>query len=628
MPDSLLERIENPEDLSSLSREMLKELAEEMRQAIIDTVSKNGGHLGSNLGIVDLTVALHAVFSSPKDKLIFDTSHQSYPHKLLTGRLKRFATIGKKNGLAGFCDPTESEHDHFFAGHAGTALSLALGAAKARDILQSDEYIIPILGDASLTCGLTLEALNNIPKRLKNFIIILNDNNMSISNSVGAITNILSRIVNSPRSNRFYLEIGNLLRKIPGCGKTLVKQGHKVRSSFKNLVSSASFFEQFGLTYIGPLDGHNLDKLIDTISSAKKIERPLLIHVLTTKGKGMQSATDDPITYHGCNPFDKTTGQFHASSSKKTTFPKIFGKLLLKKAESNPHLVAITPAMPLGSCLDPFMEKYPERCLDVGIAEGHSVTFCGGIASDKRVKVICSIYGTFLQRAFDNVFHDVCLQGLSVIFAIDRAGLASYGPTHHAIYDIAFLSSMPRMIICQPRNGKVLKELFEIALESKDPIAIRYPNAATEEGEEPLCKREIGRGEILALGRDVLIIALGTMCDTALEVKKLLENEEIYATVLDPVFVKPLDTELLSQLLLTHNCIVTIEEHSLIGGLGSLINTYLIQNSLSGLQVFNFGIPDSFLSHGNRNDLLAEIGLDPASIASKIIAEKEVYATR
>ena len=620
----MLTELKTPEDIKDYSLEQLEELAGEVRQKIIDVLSINGGHLASNLGTVELSVALHKVFHSPEDKFIFDVSHQTYSHKLLTGRLCRFDKIRQFKGLCGFSHPKESPHDHFFAGHAGTALSLALGVAKNRDLTGRKEHIIPILGDASLTCGLTLEALNNIPKGLERFIVVLNDNRMSISHNVGAMTHILSRFINNPRSNKIYQEIEKLLLRIPGYGSSLAKHGVRLKESIKNLVSTAPFFEQFNLAYVGPVDGHDIGKLTCILEELKEATQPVLLHVLTIKGKGMPSAMSNPITYHGCKPFDKLTGDFLPSKSQQT-FPSIFGKHLLKMAESDPSVVTVTPATPVGACLENFMRSFPERCLDVGIAEGHAVTFCGGLAYGKKMKVICSIYSTFFQRAFDNLFHDVCLQELPVIFAIDRGGISGPdGATHHGIYDIAFLNAMPNMVICQPRDGHLLKELMESAFAWQRPVAIRYPNTATVENlEVPLAKREMGTAEILRAGSELLIVALGVMCQMALEVRALLEPHGIKATVVDPIFVKPLDVDLFCTLLSSHKILITIEEHTLNGGLGSILNNFLVRNKFTHLQVLNFGIPDTFLDHGSNKEILTELGLNPESMAQQILNEFE-----
>lgn len=620
MPHHLLSGINSPEDVKKLSLIELNQLAVEIRQRIIEVLSVNGGHLASNLGVVELTLALHHVFNSPEDKLIWDVSHQTYVHKLLTGRHSRFHQIRQFKGLCGFCHPKESPHDHFHAGHAGTALSLALGVAKNRDLTKRQEYIIPVIGDATLTCGLALEALNNISREMKRFIVVLNDNAMSISKNVGAITRILSRLLSNPTTNKIYQELDTIVSKIPSYGPLLSHQGHKITESLKNLVSPAAYFEQYGLSYIGPIDGHDVKKLIDVFEGVKDSAWPVVIHVLTRKGEGMDEAIKNPISYHGARPFSRDTGKFLPNPTTKPTFPKIFGAHLLKMAEKDPSMVAVTPAMSAGSCLDEFMKKFPERCLDVGIAESHAVTFSGGLAYGGKMKVVTSIYATFLQRAFDNVFHDICLQELPVVFAIDRAGISGPdGSTHHGIYDISFLNAMPNMVITQPRNGQVLKELMESAFSWKRPTAIRYPNLATEDAEQPLQEREFGKGEVLVEGQDVLIIALGHMNGIALKTHALLAEQGISATVLDPIFIKPLDADLLCRLLLTHQKIVTIEEHAVIAGMGAIINNFLMRQGFSHVQVLNLGIPESFLDHGSHQDLLNEIGLTPDKIVKQML---------
>ncbi len=622
MDNKLLPNIQTPNDLKELSIKELKVLASEIRGRIIEVMSINGGHLASNLGSIELTIALHKVFDSPDDKLIWDVSHQTYTHKILTGRQDRLHTIRQFKGLCGFSDPKESPHDHFHCGHAGTALSLALGVAKNRDLSQRKEYIIPVIGDATLTCGMSLEALNNIPKDLKRFIVILNDNAMSISKNVGQITHILSRLLSNPTTHKLYQELDSIVSMIPSYGKSLSEQGHRITGSLKNLVSPAAFFEQFGLHYIGPIDGHDIGKLIDALEGLKGSNWPVLIHVLTNKGQGMAEAIKNPVTYHGAKPFCIETGKFHPAQTTKPTFPKIFGKHLLQMAEMDPSLVAVTPAMSAGSCLDDFITKFPERCLDVGIAEGHSITFCGGLAYGRKMKVVASIYATFLQRAFDNLFHDVCLQKLPVVFCIDRAGISGPdGSTHHGIYDISFLNAMPNMIITQPRNGKVLQELMESAFSWGQPTAIRYPNMTTDIPDGPLEKRELGKGEILAEGSDILLISLGHMNNTALQIRSQLQEHGIQATVLDPVFVKPLDHELLCDLLLTHSRVVTIEEHSVVSGLGSIVNNFLMTNGYQNIQVINFGIPETFVEHGKHGDLIEALGLTSTKISERICRE-------
>lgn len=618
---TLLEGIQAPEDLKNLSLHQLPDLAQEIRARLLQVLSKTGGHLASNLGSIELTIALHYVFNSPLDKFIFDVSHQTYTHKLLTGRNdSRFEKIRKYRGLSGFAHPKESPHDHFFAGHAGTALSLALGMAHSRELKEEEGHILPIMGDATLTCGLTLEALNNIPRDLKKFIVILNDNEMSISKNVGSITHILSRLISNPTTSKWVHELETLIGKIPGCGSSLAKQGVKLTESVKNLVSTAPFFEQFNLSYMGPIDGHDVKKVCAVLQAAKDLPMPVLIHLFTKKGFGVELAEKDPIAYHGVKAFDPQTCQFLPASCQKPTFPKIFGKYMVEMADKDPLLTIITPAMSLGSCLDTFRELYPTRFFDVGIAEGHAVTFAGGLAKSRELKVVCSIYSTFLQRALDNLFHDICLQEIPVVFAVDRAGLATGdGATHHGIYEISFLRAMPHMVICQPRDGHLLKELLESAFSWKLPTAIRYPNCATVEENKSLVYRPLGKAEILAEGSDLLFIALGDMCYRALEIREILLKEGLSATVVDPIFVKPLDKALLAQLLLTHNQVVTLEEHSLKGGLASEINDFLMAHEFNGVQVLNLGIPDLFMEQGSQQELLQEIGLSNEQISRRIM---------
>lgn len=615
----ILSTISGPDSIKSLNLSELERLALEIRNRIIEVMAENGGHLASSMGAVELSIALHHVFDSPTDRMIWDVGHQTYPHKLLTGRNSRFDTVRKTRGLCGFTHPDESAHDHFHAGHAGTALSLAMGVAKNRDLTGRDEYIIPVIGDATLTCGLTLEALNNMSRDLKKFIVILNDNKMSISNNVGAITRILSRMLSNPTVHRLYQDIDNLVSKIPSYGPTLANQGRKITESLKNLVSPAAFFEQYGLSYIGPVDGHNIDTLIRTLEGVKDSSWPVVIHVITNKGQGLDIAVQNPITWHGVKPFDVNTCKFLPATTQKSTYPKVFGKHVLKMAETDPSIVVVTPAMSAGSCLDAMMAKFPQRCIDVGIAEGHCVTYSGGIAFGRKMKVIASVYSTFLQRALDNVFLDVCLQELPVVLAIDRAGIAGGdGATHNGIYDISFLNAMPNMVICQPRDGHLLKELLESAHSWERPVAIRYPNSTTEEPELPLQARELGKGELLAEGRGILLIGLGHMCETAMAVRQQLAADGISASVLDPIFVKPLDSELLCRLLETHDKIVTIEEHSVVSGMGAIVNNFLMTYGYTNLQVLNCGIPETFVQHGNLKDLLDDLSLSSEKIVQRI----------
>ncbi|BBI16776.1 1-deoxy-D-xylulose-5-phosphate synthase [Neochlamydia sp. S13] len=629
MSTTILETIQSPEDIKPLPLAALNTLADEIRRRIIEVMSINGGHLASNLGAIELTLALHKAFSSPLDKFLWDVSHQTYTHKILTGRNQLFPTIRQYKGLCGFSHPKESPHDHFYAGHAGTALSLGLGLAKNRDLTKRSEYIIPIIGDATLTCGLSLEALNNIPRDLKRFIVILNDNEMSISKNVGAITRILSRLLSNPTTDKIYQELDTLVSKIPSYGPFLAKQGHKITESMKNLVSPAAFFEHYGLSYIGPIDGHDIKKMVEIFEEIKDAKWPVLLHILTNKGQGMEEAVKNPISYHGARPFNPGTGKFLPALTAKLTFPKIFGSHLLKMAENDPSVVAVTPAMSAGSCLEDFMKKFPERCYDVGIAESHAITYCGGLAYGRKMKVFASIYATFLQRALDNVFHDVCLQELPVIFAIDRSGISGPdGATHHGIYDLSFLNAMPNMIISQPRDGHMLRELMESAPTWGHPAAIRYPNMMTEDREEPLNYRFPGKGEILAEGEEILIISLGHMNTIAFQVREILQQQGYHPTIMDPIFVKPLDADLICKMLMSHQKIVTLEEHSVASGMGSIINHFLLSKGYTNIQVLNFGIPELFLDQGSHAEIIQEIGLSALQIAHRILLHFSLQKTQ
>ena len=601
----ILDALSHLEDLKQFTLEQLQTLAKELRLRIIDVVSQTGGHLASNLGVVELTLALHRVFRSPQDVLIFDVGHQCYPHKLLTGRRALFSSLRQTGGLSGFTDPKESPHDHFYAGHAGNALSLALGIAKDRDLREINQMILPILGDAALTCGLALEALNNIPPSLKKFLIILNDNAMSISKNVGAIPQILNSSFN------------NFVEKSL---KESVVKGALNLEAIDCFSRPSLFFKQFGLSYVGPIDGHDLEQLLCIFERLKSAEEPTVVHVLTIKGQGMENAMKDPTPYHGVAPFNRLTGKFYLNNRKSPSFPHIFGNHLLKMARTDPTIVAITPAMPAGSQLDSFMKELPSRCIDVGIAEGHSLTYAGGMARRGTLKVVTCIYSSFLQRAFDNLYHDICIQGSPVILAVDRAGLAAGdGVTAHGIYDLSFLSAMPGLVIVQPRNGQLLKELLESAFEWQKPVAIRYPNLPTEEGKGPIQKRTFGKGEVLVEGKEVILLPLGHFSAIALQAQVLLQEKGIQAGVIDPIFIKPLDEALLRKYLIDAQMVITLEEHTLNGGLGSIINSFILREEMSHLCVKNFGIPDTLIGHGSYGSLLEKYGLTPNHIVESVL---------
>lgn len=568
----------------------LKCEAKELREKIIHVVAKNGGHLGASLGAVDLILSLHKVFLSPYDQIIFDTGHQAYAHKLLTGRADRFDTLRTYKGLCGFTDPTESIHDLFFAGHAGTALSLALGVHDSRMEDRNGPWTIALIGDASLSCGLTLEALNNITQAHKRLLIVLNDNGMSISKGCGNYHEFLQNIQDpspdSPDDN------------------------------------SKNIFSLFRCKYLGPVDGHDPDKLVDLWKKLKEQEGPFLVHAKTIKGYGLDYAENSPTVWHGPKPFCIESGTFKKVSTTKTPFPKIFGKYLFTLKKKEPNLHVITPATATGACLEEFQEYFPSNFHDVGIAEGHAVTYAAGLSRFQNVKVVLSIYATFLHRALDNLFHDVVLQNIPLILAIDRAGLSPQdGSTHHGIYDISFLKSMPGLLIAQPRDGRLLKELFDSALTYNRPVAIRYPNLETTASETLTCYRLIGKGEILARGSPfsrILFLPLGHMAQTALDCHKKLLEKGIQSTVFDPIFLKPLDEEQLLPLIEEHEWIFILEEHAKNSGLGSIILDFLMEKEIFNKKVYTFGIPDQFYAHGTYNQLLDEVGLTTEKIFEKI----------
>lgn len=577
----MLEEITYEQGIKELDLSDLEILASDIRRCILEIMSVSGGHLASNLGTVELIIALHRVFSLPQDKLIFDTSHQAYTHKLLTPRTKPFSSIRQYLGLSGFCHPPESPYDHFYAGHAGTGISLALGVAKGRDLSGDSFHVLPFVCDAPMGCGLTLEALNNMDAQCKNFVLILNDNAMSISHCVGNVYNNVLGSYAQPRK---------------------VEQAR-------------SFFNTWGLEYVGPIDGHDIESVIETLEKVKGSDHPVVVHAITTKGYGYNKASEKPIKYHGVKPFDLETGEFHKKKSG-VTFPKVFGQYLLELASFDDSIVAVTPAMAEGSCLNSLMKQYPSRCIDVGIAEGHAVTFAGGLAFEQKTVFAC-IYATFFQRAFDSLFQDVCLQQLPVIFALDRAGLSPQdGVTHHGIYDLGFLQAMPHLVIAQPRNGDVLKDLMTSAPHWNCPCAIRYPNRETNMTPDYVPSiRRVGKGEILAQGKDICILALGNMAEIALKVRDMLVPEGIEVTVVDPVFVKPIDDKLLEKLLLHHSVFITLEEHALSCGFGQCVNNFFVQNHYTDKRVYNLGIGDDFVEHGSYAQLMRELQLDAESVA-------------
>jgi len=617
--DPILSKIDSPADLRKLSLDQLRELAGEIRQRIIEVTSATGGHVATNLGIVELTLALHTVFDAPKDKIVYDVSNQTYPHKLVTNRKEKFHTVRTYNGLCGFSRIDESEYDTFGAGHASTGISAALGMVAARDLAGEDYKVICVVGDGALTGGLAFEGLNNAGSLKKDFLVILNDNSMSISKNVGGISTYLTQVLTDTTYNKIKKDLWKLSGKL--------KETVKLRKLFVNLEESVKgflvpgiLFEKLGFRYFGPIDGHNLDLLIKTLNGLKNLKGPLLLHVATLKGKGYQPAEKDAVTFHGVSAFDVNTGKSKPSSG--ISYSSLFGQTLCQIAEKDPKVVAITAAMCSGTGLTKFEQKFPDRFYDVGIAESHSVTFAAGLAAT-GIKPFLAIYSTFLQRGFDQVIHDVALQNLPVRFCIDRAGLVGEdGPTHHGAFDITYLRLIPRMTILAPKNGTELAQMLYFAAGwDKGPIAIRYPRGTIPETEikYPLPELAGLNWEILREGENLLILACGSMVSVAGKLAdSLFENHKLNTTLVNCRVIKPLDEKMLFQLLSRFNKVVTMEENVLTGGFGSAILEYIENNHLTGLSVKRIGLPDSFVTHGDRKSLLKELGLDDESILKKV----------
>jgi 1-deoxy-D-xylulose-5-phosphate synthase len=603
---ALLESIHSPADLKCLNFAQMAELAEEIRAFLIQTLSKTGGHLGPNLGVVELTLALHAVFDTPEDKLLFDVSHQAYIHKILTGRLERFATIRQPGGLNGFMLRTESEHDCFGAGHAGTALSAALGMAVARDLAGGTEHVIAVAGDAAFTNGISFEALNNIAEQTKRMIIVLNDNEWSIDRNVGAIARYFHKIVTNEHYKQLHDSAKRIVQKIGG--KTAVTLARRAEEAAKSMLWPSILFEEFGLEYFGPIDGHNLPLLVETFKFLKAADHPVLLHVLTQKGRGYQPALDGQKKFHGLGPYDPETGTTKAAG--QPTYSEVFASTLVDLANRDERIVAITAAMPNGTGLDLFRPHHPKRYFDVGIAEEHAVVFAAGMAT-RGYRPVCAIYSTFLQRAFDPVVHDVCLQKLPVLFCMDRAGLSGDdGPTHHGLFDISYLRGIPEMVMMAPKDEDELADMMQTAVLLPGPSAIRYPRGtgtgvARKAVPVPI---PIGKAEVIEDGSDVAILGLGPMMTLAQGLGSRLERNGYSAAVINPRFVKPLDRAMLEEYSQRVAAFVTIEDHVRMGGFGSAVMEALEEMG-SKLPVVRIGWPDQFIEHGKVDDLRAKYGL-------------------
>ena len=614
---SLLERIHSSSDLKAVPADQLETVAREMREFLVETVSASGGHLAPSLGVVELTIALHRVFDTPRDRIVWDVGHQAYGHKILTGRQARFGTLRQLGGISGFPRRDESEYDPFGTAHGSTSISAALGMAAARDLVGDDYRVIAVIGDGALTGGLAYEGLNNAGDLKKNLLVILNDNDYSISPNVGGIAKYLTRITSGPLYRQAEAEIWQLLGKVPAVGKKARGAAGKVKESLKNLVVPNLFFEELGFKYYGPFDGHDLGGLIALLEDLKQIPGPVFLHLRTVKGKGYAPAEQDACKFHGLGKFDKVTG--HAEKSTKATYTNVFAQAVIDEAEANPRVVAITAAMPENTGLDMFQQRFPERFFDVGMAEQHAVCFAAGMATAGAVPV-AAIYSTFLQRAYDQIVHDVMLQKLHVVLAVDRAGLVGEdGASHHGVFDIAYLRSLPDLVLMAPRDENELRSMMKTAVAyGKGPIAVRYPRAPVEGvAPEPARKLEIGKGQLLREGKDVAIIALGTMVLPAVAAAERLEREGIRAAVFDARFVQPLDAEAITALVSRAGRVVTVEEAVLAGGFGSAVLEVLADRGIA-VPALRLGVPDTLVPHGTRAQLLDRLGLTPEGLASRI----------
>lgn len=616
----ILDSINSPSDLKKLSCDQLEILASELRDYTIRVVSENGGHLASNLGVVELTLALHRVFETPKDKIVWDVGHQSYIHKIVTGRREEFTTIRKMGGISGFPKREESCHDVFETGHSSTSISAALGMAKARDLAGENYSVIAVIGDGAMTGGMSFEALNHAGDFPTNLIVILNDNEMSISHNIGGMSNYLSRIRTEPAYFKLKGGIEALLTKIPMVGKTMFKMAASLRDWLKYLVVPGVIFEELGFKYFGPIDGHDINKLEDVMRRAKSYNGyPVLIHVVTVKGKGYSIAEDKPKKFHSLSPFFIENGELKNRSSKKT-YSEVFGDTLLELAENDEKIVAVSAAMADGTGLGAFASKYKNRFFDVGIAEQHAVTFCAGLAAG-GYKPVFAVYSTFLQRAYDQILHDVCMQNLNVVFAIDRAGIVgSDGETHQGVFDITYLRHIPNITIMSPRDGKELSDMLRLALTLKGPVAIRYPRGNAREFEFAETTLNLGKSEILFEGEDGIIISEGNMFSKALEVYEKLKLAGKEYTLVNARFIKPLDEELLLKLAEKHKKIFTIEDNVISGGFGSSILEFYSKCE-TGVDVRIIGYDDCFIPHGEKEELYLLNKMDSESIFNIIMKE-------
>lgn len=613
----MLEKITKPGDVRKLPAEQLPELAGEIRKFLVETMSRTGGHLASNLGVVELTIALHRVFELPGDKLIWDVGHQSYTHKILTGRKDAFDSLRQEGGLSGFPKRSESDCDVFDTGHSSTSISAGVGYVRARELKKENYSVVSIIGDGALTGGMAYEALNNAAELKTNFIIVLNDNAMSISKNVGGISTYLGGIRTAASYTELKMGVTRALEKIPKIGPGMVDAVRKTKSSIKQIVIPGMLFENMGITYLGPVDGHDIPQLVRIFQEAKRFEGPILVHVLTRKGQGYEPALRHPARFHGAGPFEIETGLPLTKSGP--TYTDIFSTVMRKMGDREPSVAAVTAAMPTGVGLKRFANMFPDRCFDVGIAEEHAVTFAAALALGGMVPVV-AIYSSFLQRAYDQMLHDVCMQNLHVVFAIDRAGLVgSDGETHHGIFDLSYLNSMPNMTVMAPKNLWELSDMMKFAVHFDGPIALRYPRGEAytglEEHREPL---RYGRAEVLEQGEKVALLAVGNMVKTAVQVRELLQEQGLSVTLVNMRFVKPFDMELVRELAKSHDLLVTMEENVRSGGFGEQVAAFAMEEELPA-RVQIIALPNRFIHQGSVSSQMRETGIDAQSVAEKIL---------
>lgn len=618
----LLDQIKTPQDIKKLDLEELERLSSEIRDEILLTVSKNGGHLSSNLGVVELTIALHYVFDLPIDKVVWDVGHQTYTHKILTGRRDRFHTLRQYGGVSGFPKREESPYDAFDSGHSGTSISSALGMAEARRKRGEQGKMIAVIGDGSMTAGLAFEGLNQVGHIDQDLIVVLNDNEMSISPNVGALSSYLNRLMTGQFVNRFRDEMKSFLETLPGIGKSVLRFAKQAEESLKGFLMPGLLFEELGLKYIGPIDGHRLDYLIETFQNIKKLRGPILVHVITKKGKGYPPAEKDPTRFHGVSPFNIETGELIMSpAGNPPSYTEVFGETLCQLAREDQRLVAITAAMQSGTGLEEYSRRFPDRFYDIGIAEQHAVTFAAGLALE-GMKPVVAIYSTFLQRAYDQIVQDVCLQNLPVVFAMDRAGIVGEdGPTHHGLFDFSYLRHIPNLIVMVPKDEEEFRHMIKTAIDSPQPVALRYPRGKGEgvHRSSRLISLEIGKGEILREGDDALILAIGVTVYPALRAAERLGEQNISTAVINCRFLKPLDRSLICDWAKRTGRVLTVEENVLQGGFGSAVLELLQEEGLYSIQIKRLGIPDLFVEHGPQSLLREKYGIDENGIYRGVV---------